>query len=119
ANTCTAVGWGGGYGDSGVSAGMILRTTDLGATWVQQFSGTTPFLAGVAFTDANTGTAVGGNGTILRTTDGGTNWVEQSRRTTTQTLNGVSFTDANTGTAVGEKGTILRTTDGGTTWVGQ
>jgi photosystem II stability/assembly factor-like uncharacterized protein len=51
--------------------GTIVRTTDGGATWVTQTSGTTSFLLGVSFTDANTGTAVGQNGTILRTTDGG------------------------------------------------
>ena len=35
-----------------------------------QNSGTTEWLFGVSFTDANTGTAVGYNGTILRTTGG-------------------------------------------------
>ena len=51
--------------------GTILRTDDGGATWVTQASGTTENLWGVSFTDANTGTAVGGDGTILRTTTGG------------------------------------------------
>ena len=72
-------------------------------------------LSGVSFTDANTGTAVGGNGAILRTTDGGITWVSQTSGTT-ENLNGVSFTDANTGTVVGSGGAILRTTDGGDTW---
>ncbi|MGB5875130.1 MAG: T9SS type A sorting domain-containing protein, partial [Bacteroidota bacterium] len=49
----------------------ILRTTDAGATWVRQSSGTTSGLYDVSFTDADTGTAVGRNGTILRTTTGG------------------------------------------------
>jgi photosystem II stability/assembly factor-like uncharacterized protein len=53
------------------SVGTILRTTDGGATWTSQASGTNNPLFGVAFTDANTGTAVGDGGTILRTTDGG------------------------------------------------
>src|SRR5947207_1642864 len=61
ANTGTVVG----------DSGTILRTTDGGATWKSQSSGTTNYLTGVSFTDANTGTVVGGNGTILRTTDGG------------------------------------------------
>ena len=61
ANTGTAVG----------SHGTILRTTDGGASWVSQRSGTTYVLKGVSFTDVDTGTAVGINGTILRTTDGG------------------------------------------------
>jgi hypothetical protein len=72
-------------------------------------------LFGVSFTDANTGTAVGGYGTILRTTNGGTTWTIQSSGTSNH-LSGVSFTDVNNGTAVGTYGRILRTTNGGTTW---
>src|SRR5260370_26256260 len=60
-NTAVAVG----------AMGTIIRTTDGGATWTVQSSGTTQHLFGVSFTDANTGTVVGDNGTILRTTDGG------------------------------------------------
>ena len=37
-------------------------------------------LWGVSFTDANTGTAVGGSGTILRTTNGGVAWVKDDRQ---------------------------------------
>ena len=98
--------------------GVILRTTDGGATWVSQTSGTTWNLIGVSFTDVNTGTIVGQNGTILRTTDGGATWTGQISGTT-DLLMAVSFTDVNTGTVVGANGTILRTTDGGATWVGQ
>src|SRR5690349_17945085 len=63
--------------------GTILRSTDGGATWIRQKSGTTSDLTAVSFTDANTGTAVGWNrdrreGTILRTTDGGATWTPQS-----------------------------------------
>ena len=63
ANTGTAVG----------DFGTILRTTDGGATWTPQTSGTTNFLIGVSFVDANTGTVVSNYGTILRTTTGGVN----------------------------------------------
>jgi photosystem II stability/assembly factor-like uncharacterized protein len=90
----------------------ILRTTNGGATWTSQSSGTLATLIGVHFTDANTGTAVGGGGTILRTTNGGTTWINQSSGTTNSLL-GVYFTNTNTGIAVGENGTILRTTTGG------
>jgi photosystem II stability/assembly factor-like uncharacterized protein len=107
-NTGTAVG----------NGGTILRTTDGGATWERQTSGTTSWLDGVSFTDANAGTAVGEAGTILRTTDGGALWERQTSGTTGR-LSAVSFTDANAGTAVGEAGTVLRTTDGGATWVRQ
>ncbi|TLY26421.1 MAG: hypothetical protein E6K64_01485 [Nitrospirae bacterium] len=52
-------------------SGEFLRTTDGGATWIPQASGTYKGLLGVSFTDSNTGTAVGWSGTILRTRTGG------------------------------------------------
>jgi photosystem II stability/assembly factor-like uncharacterized protein len=51
--------------------GTILPTTDGGATWTRQSSGTTNFLSGVSLVNADTETAVGQAGTILRTTTGG------------------------------------------------
>jgi photosystem II stability/assembly factor-like uncharacterized protein len=104
ANTGTAVG----------DNGTILRTTDGGATWTRQTSGTTGILFGVSCVDANTCTVVGGmplGAIILRTTDGGCTWTLQTFGA--QGLRGVSCVDANTCTAVGDFGTILRTTTGG------
>src|SRR5216683_88598 len=51
--------------------GTILSTTDGGATWTLQSSGTRNALLGLSFVDVNTGWAVGEGGTILSTTDGG------------------------------------------------
>jgi photosystem II stability/assembly factor-like uncharacterized protein len=102
ANTATAVGY----------LGTVLRTTDGGATWVSQTSGTTNPLYDVSFTDANTGVVVGPGGTILGTTDAGATWVTQASGTM-YSLQAVSFTNANMGTVVGESGTIVRTVDGG------
>jgi len=48
--------------------GIIVHTTDGGAYWTTQTSGTTERLIGVHFVDANTGWAVGSNGTILKAT---------------------------------------------------
>jgi photosystem II stability/assembly factor-like uncharacterized protein len=93
----------------------ILRTTNGGADWVEQTSGTTNSLNAITFTDVNNGTAVGSSGTILRTTNGGSNWTQQTSGTTNE-LYGVSFTDVNNGISVGSNGTILLTTNGGTTW---
>ena len=47
--------------------GTILRTADRGPTWTPEFSDTHSNLFGVFFSDADTGTVVGGEGTILRT----------------------------------------------------
>src|SRR5436305_997757 len=90
ASTATVVG----------NGGTILRTTDGGATWKAQSSGTTQTLLGVSFTDANTGIAVGGGGTILRTTDGGATWTSQWP-VRGDNFSGVSFIDAYTGIVVG------------------
>jgi photosystem II stability/assembly factor-like uncharacterized protein len=84
-------------------------------SWTQQISGTTNYLEGVHFFDANTGTAVGRSSTILRTTDGGTNWSSQTSGTTNSFYD-VQFINVNTGVAVGSGGTIVRTVNGGSTW---
>lgn len=95
--------------------GVILRSTDGGATWSRQTSGTNRILVDVQFLDENTGMVVGQNGTILKTTDGGATWDPQISGTT-EFLSAVSFVDADTATAVGQNGTIVRSTDGGVTW---
>jgi photosystem II stability/assembly factor-like uncharacterized protein len=51
--------------------GAILRTTDSGATWTAQLSGTSNTVYAVSLVDASTGRVVGYYGTILRTNTGG------------------------------------------------
>lgn len=53
------------------SGGRIYATTDFGATWPPQSSGTLQTLEAVDFYFQDTGTIVGAGGTILRTTTGG------------------------------------------------
>jgi len=100
------------------SGGAILATTDGGATWKAQSSGTSASLYGVAFSDATHGWAVGSGGAILATTNGGATWKAQSSRTGAF-LTGVAFSDATHGWAVGSGGAVLATTDGGDTWIAQ
>jgi hypothetical protein len=82
---------------------------------VSQSIDTTTFFEAVCFTNADTGTAVGGD-VILRTTNGGETWVRQVSPTA-QWLEGVWFGDSHTGVAVGFSGTVIRTTTGGVTGV--
>lgn len=98
--------------------GTIIKTTNGGATWVLQTSGTTASFYGVSFSDANNGLIVGSGGKIFRTTNGGTTWDEQVSGITNNLIS-VSFIDAKYGTAVGVGGIIIRTTDGGVTWTKQ
>ena len=78
--------------------GTILATTDGGAHWKAQNSGsqgfsTTDILESVAFTDATHGWVVGMNGTILRTTDGGAHWNYQVSGISDNLIS-VAFADA-------------------------
>jgi photosystem II stability/assembly factor-like uncharacterized protein len=56
--------------------GLILRSVNAGATWVEVPSGTTDNLRAVAIADdGTTAVAVGARAAILRSTDGGLTWV--------------------------------------------
>ena len=98
-------GWAVGLG------GTVLATTDGGAMWFAQSSGTAFDLTGVAFANATDGWAVGLGGTVLATTDGGATWVAQSSGTKAP-LYAVAVATASDAWAVGLNGTILATTDG-------
>ena len=94
-------------------AGTVIKTTNGGTNWVNQFIGVTNHFMGVSVIDQNTVTVVGDSGIILKTTNGGEHWIVQSNGTTS-VLSGVYFVDESNGIAVGTYGTILRTTNGGT-----
>jgi photosystem II stability/assembly factor-like uncharacterized protein len=92
--------------------GLILQTTDGGANWIPQTSGTQSSLYSITFPDTKTGYIVGDYGTILKTNNGGEQWKPIISRTS-NSLASVCFTDVNTGYVVGSGGTILKTTNGG------
>ena len=114
--------------------GIILHTTNGGATWTSQTTDAVRnalapgdpaiTLESVHFVDAMNGWVVGHNGTILHTINGGTTWTAQTVDDSfTNHLQSVYFVDAMNGWAVGNRtGTsgiqdIIRTTDGGSTWL--
>jgi photosystem II stability/assembly factor-like uncharacterized protein len=97
------------------SNGAISKTTDAGATWIPQTSGTTTDLNHVWFVSSMTGWVVGQSGIVLKTTNGGATWLPQTSGTTAG-LQCVYFRDAQNGWAAGENGLFLKTTDGGTNW---
>ena len=97
--------------------GVIIKTTDGGASWTTQYSGY--WLLSLYFADSNTAWAAGA-GIILNTNDGGTSWTPQITGTSYQ-LYSVHFSDSNYGWAVGydgnaSSGIILNTSDGGIIW---
>ena len=94
--------------------GVLLRSTDGGATWSLRDSGSTRHLRAVARA-ANTGWAVGDGGTVLRSSDGGQSWTAQNTGSVQQ-LRGVAVLDAQHAWAVGDGGLVLVTSDSGASW---
>ena len=95
--------------------GTILHTSDGGATWNPQSSGTTFTLSGICFVDTKNGWAVGNKGTILHTSDGGETWEKQESPIDYFHMD-VIFLNPQKGFITSERTHILATTDGGKTW---
>ena len=95
--------------------GVILSSTNGGASWMTQTSGTLTSLEDLQFINTTTGWVVGSDGTILKTTNAGQNWLLLASRTSVF-LTGVWFVNANQGWVCGHGGTILTTGDGGASW---
>lgn len=94
---------GGGVAFIAGAAGVILKTTDHGATWTRQTSGTSQDLEAVWGAGAMEVFAVGTRGTLLHTTDGGTTWKSVSLGTSNALYDvwGASATDVY---VVGDRG---------------
>jgi photosystem II stability/assembly factor-like uncharacterized protein len=114
-------GWVAGYRWHGEnearSWGVILATTDGGATWVYQYDQSGPQIRDLVFANATDGWAVGQwdfhTGFIIRTTDGGAHW-GQPIFDSTQVWS-VDFVNDSTGWAGTDHG-LLHTADRGITW---
>lgn len=127
----TGTGLGAGYagwavGEDANNNGIIIHTTDSGATWQQQgagmFSGAA--LLDVFALDRSTAYAVGevanGFSSIYRTTDAGLSWnrIGSSADLPNAVLYKISMPDAQNIWAVGP-GTIVHSGDGGASWINQ
>lgn len=96
--------------------GTILSTSDGGASWQQQKSGSELPLSRVVFTSAQDGWAVASNGAILKTGNGGATWNLRGYRQAIQ-VQTFGASDANTAWVQGnEIGEVLITRDGGSSW---
>ena len=94
--------------------GLILVTSNGGASWREQHSGSDAQLFHLSIRDKR-GWVVGTGGLILHTTDGGRNWYPQ-RSGVQEDLNRVYFVDDKVGLITGDKGVLLRSDNGGATW---
>lgn len=95
--------------------GMIRTTTDGGASWIGQASGTGNRLLDVDSLDGVTGWAVGIGGLVLKTVDGGATWSTKPSGTGGGLI-GLDAVDGQVVYAAGNDGTIIKSTDGGETW---
>lgn len=98
--------------------GVILASSDGGASWVPQPNPVATALFGVRFTDGAHGWAVGLESVMLRTADGGNTWTVHPLPTPAESAVAVYdvAVSGRFGWAVGDSGLLLRSGDGGATW---
>ncbi|MEK6323225.1 MAG: YCF48-related protein [Acidobacteriota bacterium] len=94
--------------------GLILASTDGGATWREQHSGSATQLFHLSLRGEH-GWVVGTGGVILHTDNGGRNWYPQ-RSGVNEDLNRVYMVTDRVGLITGDNGTLLRTENSGATW---
>jgi len=92
-------------------SGTVVHSTDGGAGWAEQNSGTAVGLAGASAVSASHCWVVGAGGTIRRTGDGGATW-EMDVSQSVSDLHAVCMLDSLNGRAVGADGRILYRTGG-------
>lgn len=102
---------------AGIS-GLVFRTTNGGANWVQQTTPSTNFVSSIVFPDPSNGyfTTLGITEQVYRSTNSGSNWTEVTSPGNTSGLNSLFALDPSTLYGVGTAGTIRRTTNSGSTW---
>jgi len=97
--------------------GTILTTSNGGATWDEQISGSDALLSAVYMQpDGQRGWIVGTSGLILSTNNGGETWEKQTSGSNAWLTSIQMQSDDQRGWIVGEDGTILSTSNGGGTW---
>ena len=106
-----------------LSVGVVIATSDGGATWREEPLRTASSFDGVASVDPAHCWVVGEmlvdgaqSSVIYATSDGGATWAPQLTGFPTA-LTALAFSDAAHGLAVGSSGTILSTSNGGADWV--
>ncbi|MEI6346929.1 MAG: YCF48-related protein [Bacteroidota bacterium] len=105
-----------------VGEGIILKTSNAGATWITVADMSTELhnnIYSVFFTDVNSGYALKRDSVLLKTTDGGNTWsrIPVPGFSFMQGMDDVFFTNANIGYIVGEYGKMCKTTDAGNSWI--
>jgi photosystem II stability/assembly factor-like uncharacterized protein len=100
-------------GGSFSHGGIVLSTSDGGATWTQHADN--KILSACFFLTEDVGWVVGYEGTILKTVDGGSTWTSQISPSSAD-LQSVFFVSDSLGWIVGSGGIIMKTSNGGQSW---
>jgi photosystem II stability/assembly factor-like uncharacterized protein len=95
--------------------GSVLATTDGGANWHAQVSGTGQDLGRVHFANAQVGWVAGSFGEVLKTADGGATWQRQSFGQV-EPAQGIHAADIDNAWVTTLFGTAYVTHDGGSQW---
>jgi len=95
--------------------GVILKTTNSGASWVQKPSGTSYSISFVHFFNPNEGIVAGSGGTIKKSYDGGNTWQSVYGGTYNRLQEGCFINDS-VGYLCGDAGVIIKTTNRGNSW---
>lgn len=97
--------------------GLLMKTTDGGASWVYKNSSTTNRLYDIEFANANSGIAVGSSGTVITTADGGETWTASAYGTSSHYKVSIAGLDnIYIGSSSSTTGRLLKSTDFGATW---
>ncbi len=98
------------------SAGLIIRTTDGGETWMRcETPNGDTWLKSISFPSRTTGYIAGSHSVVLRTDDSGATWRNLPVPGVVK-LNGVAFISPERVIAAGADGELFYTIDGATTW---
>jgi len=119
------VGWISGHQDNlyfyTMSTGPLLKTTNGGNTWFENYFNSIYRPKGIYFINAQTGwmavepAIITGIIYVLKTTNGGSNW-SIFQVGNTQKITSVYFVSEQTGWIGGSNSSIFKTTDGGENW---
>jgi photosystem II stability/assembly factor-like uncharacterized protein len=97
------------------SGGLILKSSDGGATWATLSAHTFPDVVNFDFPSPAIGYAACVSGSVLKTVDGGLSWSNLATGVVAA-VRGVVFPSVDTGFGLAGSN-LLKTTDGGATWV--
>ncbi len=97
------------------TSGLLIKSTNSGASWSSINTGTGATLRAIRFSDPSTSILVGDNGLIEKTTDGGGTW-RSIISLTTSNLGNATYATSSLVFACGTGGVILRSTNAGESW---